>query len=110
MQADKLIRELQSNNRLLKSELQATTTSFRQALHVAQSMLDTGEPTPPPPPPLPLSLPPSPPLDVRAPFHLSFAGMILLHFSRGLASSLPFSLLFVAFLPYANLLVGIHFR
>ena len=44
VQADKLIRELQSNNRLLKSELQATTTSFKQALHVAQTMLDTGVP------------------------------------------------------------------
>ena len=43
MQADRLIRELQSSNRLLKSELQATTTSFKQALHVAQTMLDTGE-------------------------------------------------------------------
>ena len=47
VQADKLIRELQSNNRLLKSELQATTTSFKQALHVAQTMLDTGVPPPP---------------------------------------------------------------
>ena len=43
MQADKLIRELQSSNRLLKSELQATTTSFKQALHAAQTMLDTGQ-------------------------------------------------------------------
>ena len=42
VQADKLIRELQSSNRLLKSELQATATSFKQALHVAQTMLDTG--------------------------------------------------------------------
>lgn len=42
MQADRLIRELQSSNRLLKSELQATTTTFKQALHAAQTMLDTG--------------------------------------------------------------------
>ncbi|KAL0046174.1 hypothetical protein WJX82_004787 [Trebouxia sp. C0006] len=42
-QADRLIRELQSSNRLLKSELQATTTTFKQALHVAQTMLDTAE-------------------------------------------------------------------
>lgn len=44
MQADKVIRELQSNNRLLKSELQATATTFKKALHVAQIMLDTGAP------------------------------------------------------------------
>lgn len=42
-QADRLIRELQSSNRLLKSELQATTTTFKQALHAAQTMLDTAE-------------------------------------------------------------------
>lgn len=42
-QADKVIRELQSNNRLLKSELQATATTFKRALHVAQTMLDTAE-------------------------------------------------------------------
>lgn len=42
LQADKVIRELQSNNRLLKSELQATATTFKRALHVAQTMLDTG--------------------------------------------------------------------
>lgn len=42
LKADKVIRELQSNNRLLKSELQATATTFKRALHVAQTMLDTG--------------------------------------------------------------------
>lgn len=42
-QADRLIRELQSSNRLLKSELQATTTTFKQALHAAQTMLDRAE-------------------------------------------------------------------
>ena len=42
LQADKVIRELQSNNRLLKSELQATATTFKKALHVAQTMLDSG--------------------------------------------------------------------
>ena len=42
VQADRLIRELKSSNRLLKSELQATTTTFKQALHAAQTMLDTG--------------------------------------------------------------------
>ncbi len=46
VQADRLIRELQSSNRLLKSELQATTTTFKQALHVAQTMLDTGKALP----------------------------------------------------------------
>ncbi len=47
VQADRLIRELQSSNRLLKSELQATTTTFKQALHAAQTMLDTGIFAPP---------------------------------------------------------------
>ena len=47
VQADRLIRELQSSNRLLKSELQATTTTFKQALHAAQTMLDTGMSAPP---------------------------------------------------------------
>ena len=42
LQADRLIRQLQSSNRLLKSELQATTTSFKQALHAAASRLQTG--------------------------------------------------------------------
>ena len=76
VQADKLIRELQSNNRLLKSELQATTTSFKQALHVAQTMLDTGVHSPlltPPPCPLPCPLAHLPPLHMMPQYTFSFA-------------------------------------